>query len=119
MTARWTFLHGTSWAGLAAGPLCWALSTQLSYSFVHWECQHGSNLLLPAIAAALALISLAGAVSSWTAWRRHDETDLHLPEQDGHPRYLLAGVGVGAGILFCLVIALQGAAALILDPCLR
>jgi hypothetical protein len=56
---------------------------------------------------------------SWIAWRRHDESETHLPEQDGHPRYLLAGIGIGAGILFGLASAMQGTAALILDPCLR
>jgi len=118
MTTRWTRLHGTSWAGLALGPLCWALSTQINYSLVPWTCQRGWNVL-PVIAAVLALISLAGALSSWLAWRRHDEREVHLPEHDGHPRYLVSGIGVGAGLLFGLVIALQGAAALILDPCLR
>ena len=118
MTTGWTVLHGTSWAGLAAGPFCWAVSTQLNYSLVQWACQRGWNLL-PVIAAVLAVISLAGALLSWLAWRRHDETEVHLPEHDGHPRYLLSGIGVGAGVLFGLVIALQGVAALILDPCLR
>jgi hypothetical protein len=118
MTSRWTILHGRSWAGLAAGPLCWALNTQINYSLVPWACQRGWNFL-PAIAALLALMSGVGALSSWAAWRRHEETKAHLPEHDGYPRYLLAGVGVGAGILFGIVIALQGAAALILGPCLR
>jgi hypothetical protein len=109
--------HGKSWAGLALGPGCWALDTQLNYSLVQWSCSAGWNPL-PAIAAVLALVSFAGALSSWFAWRRHDGPT-PVPEQDGHSRQFLSGIGVGAGVLFGLVIAMQCIAALIVDPCLR
>jgi len=42
-----------------------------------------------------------------------------FPEQDGHPRQLLSGIGVAAGVLFAIVIALQGVAGLLLEPCVR
>jgi len=32
---------------------------------------------------------------------------------------LLCGIGVAAGVLFAMVVAMQGIAGLILDPCLR
>ena len=118
MTARASLLHGTSWAGLALGPLCWALSTQVNYSLVPWACGRGWDGV-PVVAAVLALISLLGALSSWLAWRRHDGPGMRIPEQDGHPRHLLSGIGVASGLLFAIVILLQGAAAMILDPCLR
>ena len=44
---------------------------------------------------------------------------MHIPEQDGHPRHLLSGIGVAAGVLFAIVITMQGIAGLILSPCLR
>jgi hypothetical protein len=110
----WTF----SWAGLALGPAAWAIDTQLNYSMLGWSCGKGWNPV-PVIAAVLAAISLAGAASSFAAWRRHDGPGMPIPEQDGHPRHLLSGIGVAAGVLFAIVIALQGIAGVLLEPCLR
>jgi len=111
-------LHGRSWAGLAAGPACWAISTQLNYALVPWFCGRGINIV-PVIAAGLVAISLAGALWSWLAWGRYEGPGMHIPEQDGHPRHLLSGIGVAAGVLFAIVITMQGIAGLILSPCLR
>jgi hypothetical protein len=44
---------------------------------------------------------------------------MHVPEQDGYPRNLLSGIGTAAGVLFAIVIALQGMAAIMISPCLR
>jgi hypothetical protein len=109
-------LQGTPWAGLAAGPAAWATGTQLNYALLPWACRHGWNLV-PAVAGVLAVLSLLSALSSWLAWRRYD--GLHVPEQDGHPRHLLSGIGIAAGLLFAIVIVLQGLAAIIISPCLR
>jgi hypothetical protein len=110
----WTF----SWSGLAVGPAAWAIDTQLNYALVDWSCSRGWNLT-PAIAAVLAIISLAAATSSLIAWRRYEGPGIPIPEQHGHPRHLLSGIGVAAGVLFAFVILLQGLAALLLEPCLR
>jgi hypothetical protein len=107
-----------SWSGLAVGPAAWAIDTQLNYALVDWACAKGWNPT-PAIAAVLTLISLAAAASSFVAWQRHDGPGMPIPEQDGHPRQLLSGIGVAAGVLFAVVIALQGLAGLMLGPCLR
>jgi hypothetical protein len=111
-------LQGTSWAGLAAGPAAWAVDTQLNYALVPWACAHG-RVVVAAIAGVLAVVSLLGALSSWLAWRRHDGPGMHVPEQDGHPRHLLSGIGVASGLLFAIVIALQGMATIMISPCLR
>jgi hypothetical protein len=112
------FRHGVSWAGLAVGPAMWALSTQGNYALAPHLC--GRWLHANAgLSLGLALVSFAAALSSWRAWRRHQGPGLHIPEQDGHPRHLLSGIGVAAGILFGLVIVMQGVAAVIVDPCLR
>jgi hypothetical protein len=111
-------LQGTSWAGLAAGATAWAVDTQLNYALVPWACAHGRNIV-PAIAGVLAVGSLLGALSSLLAWRRHHGPGMHVPEQEGHPRHLLSGIGTAAGVLFAIVIALQGIAAVMISPCLR
>jgi hypothetical protein len=110
--------HGKSWAGLAAGPACWAIGTQLNYALVPQACGGGSSIFA-IIATALGIISLAGALWSWFAWGRDRAPGLHMPKQDGHPHDLLCGLGVGSGVLFAMVVAIQGVASLILDPCLR
>jgi hypothetical protein len=105
------------WAGLAFGPIAWALNTQINYSLVGWACSKGSNPV-PAIAAALALISIVGAASSFGAWERNAVGKPGLAP-DGRPRYLLSGVGIASGVLFAIVIAMQGLAGLVLEPCVR
>jgi len=118
MNVRAPTLAAAPWAGLAAGPACWAISTQLNYALVQWFCERGLNIA-PIIAGVLVAVSLAGAVWSWLAWSRYEGPGLQIPEQDGHPGYLLSGLGVASGVLFALVILMQGLAGFILDPCLR
>lgn len=115
-TALWPW--SVSWAGLALGPASWAMNTQINYALVNWECSGGRNPL-GVIATVLAVASLAGALSSWVAWRRHDASGIPVPEQDGHPYRLLAAIGVASGILFAIVIVMQGIAGIFLEPCLR
>jgi hypothetical protein len=107
-----------SWSGLAVGPAAWAIDTQLNYALVDWACAKGSNPT-PVIAAVFALISVGAAASSFVAWQRQEGPAAPELEQDGHPQQLLAGVGVAAGLLFAVVIAMQGLAGLLLEPCLR
>jgi hypothetical protein len=107
-----------SWAGLALGPASWALDTIINYALVSPACGHRINPV-PMIAAVLALASLAGALSSWRAWRGHEPRGGLVPEEDGHPRALLSGIGVASGFLFAIVIVMQGLAALLLEPCVR
>jgi hypothetical protein len=106
------------WAGLAAGPACWAVSTQLNYALVQPFCDRSVNVV-PLIAGALVIVSLAGALWSLLAGARYGGSASSVLDKDGNPRKFLAGVGLAAGVLFALVIAMQGFAALVLDPCLR
>jgi hypothetical protein len=106
-------VHRMPWAGLALGPGAWAISTQANYAFAPWACSLHVNAV-PYIALLLVLISFSGAAVSAMTWFRSEPY-----ESDGHPHQLLAGVGTCAGILFGLVILMQGAAGLIVDPCLR
>jgi hypothetical protein len=116
--SSWTQPWSCSWSGVAVGPSAWAIDTQLNYALVDWACEKGSNPI-PAIAALLALVSLVSAVSSLMAWHRHEGAGTIVSQHDGSPRRLLAGIGVAAGVLFAIAIALQGTAGLLLGPCLR
>jgi len=107
---------GVTWGGLLTGPGAWALSTQLNYSIVQWQCFHGVQVI-PFIAAALAVVSLFGGAMSWQA-RRH-ESLLSGRKQADSTKAFVANIGVLAAALFALVIIMQGCASLILDGCLR
>src|SRR5205807_5123864 len=71
-----------AWSGLISGPAAWAISTQLNYALVPWQCgEHGHPLSW--IAFALILAAAAGGLRSLRA-RRH--------AREG------AGVGLAAGV---------------------
>ena len=109
-------LNGTSWGGLFSGPLAWAVSTQLNYSLVHWQCNRQVQVVLP-IALALVVLSLLGGVLSWRAKRRDGAA--FKPDRTRSTENFVANLGVLSSMLFALVIILQGSAALILDWCMR
>jgi hypothetical protein len=111
-------MHGRSWAGLVGGPTAWALNTQLNYALLPYACKFSFNIV-PLVAAVFAFISFFSAWLSWLAWHRYRGPIFPIPEHDGRPRDLLCGIGVGSGILFGLVIFLQGLASAWLGPCLR
>jgi len=105
--------HGIPWAGLAAAPTAWAVNQQLNYMIVPWVCANGTNVI-PFISLALAALALGGGFLSWSAYRSAGIAEQHA---GGHPRKMLAGVSVLLALLLALTILVQGAAALILDPC--
>lgn len=106
------------WAGLVLGPAAWGLNTQLNYSLVPWTCGHQANLVAP-VAAVLAIVAFAGAFVSWRAWREVPaQGSVDAPESHQPPRFL-AGIGLTLGILFGLIIVMQGLASLIVSECAR
>ncbi|KGM31157.1 hypothetical protein P409_28845 [Inquilinus limosus MP06] len=106
-------LHGLSWAGLLSGPGAWALSTQLNYALVPWDCPRQLGIV-PWAALVLVLASLAGGVLSWRALRRPDVT-----MRAARTERFIALIGVGAALLFALIVALQGSAGLVFTGCER
>lgn len=103
-------------AGLIAGPAAWGLNTQLAYAVASQSCETQRAVLLP---IGLALIGLAAAgalVSIWSA--RSDEGEGFDPRGGSATRFL-AGVSLGAGALFAVVIGDQLAATMIVTPCIR
>lgn len=106
------------WAGLLAGPGAWAVNTQAAYALVNWSCVTRLSPV-PFLSAALLLVALTGAFLSWQAWRRLPHRTPVGEPTSHQPRRLVAGIGVLLGILFALVIAVQGAAGLMFDGCER
>jgi hypothetical protein len=105
------------WAGVALGPLAWAINLQGIYVLAHFSCEttKTSGAILSAV---LAMIALAGTALSARAVRRRAGAEW-TDAQGGRPRTFMAWLGVGSGVLFALVIANQLAASLMISPCLR
>jgi hypothetical protein len=103
-------------AGFGIGAIAWATSTELNYALVpkvcvtHWP-------LIPFAAVALAVLAAFGLVLSAMAWRK--DRPLPSPERPeaGVPHKLLAGIGILAGVLFTIIIIMQGLASLFLSGC--
>jgi hypothetical protein len=110
--------RGVEWAGLAAGPGAWAISTQANYGLAEVVCGFKFNIV-SVLSLALMLTALAGAALSWRAWRVANTRGELLGQEDGRPRAFLAFTGAAVGLLFAAVIATQGAAGLILSGCER
>ena len=110
--------RGVDWAGLAAGPAAWAVSTQANYSLANAVCGFRCNIV-PLLAAVLVLVALSGAVLSWRAWRIAAAEKELLAQEDGRPRVFVAVSSTIIALLFATVIATQGAAGLILSGCER
>ncbi len=108
---------GVPWAGLAAGPTAWAVSTQLNYALANWSCEHQMRIV-PILALALAAIALGGAFLSARAWRASGPDQASL-ESEGTPRRFLAGMSLLMAVLFAVVILAQGSAGLVLNGCER
>jgi hypothetical protein len=114
--AAWT-KRGLPSAGLYAGPIAWAVSTQANYALVPWVCA-SKVPAIPALALLLVGISLFGGFLSWRAYAA-GRRDPSPTRRDGRPHRFLAAVGTLLAVLFALVIAVHGAAGLAFDGCER
>ena len=103
-------------AGLALGPVCWAVSTQAAEVVAFLDCDRQRLILAPlglalaAIAAAAGVASLIAAPASGREWLDH---------AGGRAGRLLGAVSFVAGLLFAVVIADQLAATMIVARCAR
>jgi hypothetical protein len=106
------------WAGLLTGAGAWAANQQINYTLAPWMC--GSSLqAVPVISVALALVALAGGFVSARVWWSRSRPASKTIEADGLPSLFLAGIGLGAAVLFAIVILVQGAAGLVFTGCER
>lgn len=101
---------GVPWAGLVAGAVAWAISTQLNYIFATIHCE---AFTWPRVATALATLAICvgGVVLSWLAWIPSPNA---MSIANKQPRELIAGISVLAGTIFALAILAQALALLIL-----
>ena len=96
-------------AGLFAGPAAWFLSTQANYALTPWVCAHQVRII-PLVALALAVLSLAGGFLSWRAYRSAGASPASR---------FLAAIGIMMALLFAAAILVQGAAGLVFHGCER
>lgn len=107
---------GTSWAGMLAGPSAWAVSTQLNYALVEWQCENQFPVI-PFAALCLILLALGGGALSWRAWKHGGASFKQERELD--TERFISMIGMLMAALFAAVILMQGMASLILDGCTR
>ncbi|HVX81621.1 MAG TPA: hypothetical protein VHB23_09590 [Devosiaceae bacterium] len=103
-------------AGLGLGALAWGASTELNYALAPRQCLTPWPMI-PIFALILALIAAAGIWVSVEAWRQHRPLPSPDRPEAGVPEKLLAGIGVLAGVLFAVIILLQGTAGFFLNGC--
>jgi len=101
-------------AGMAAGPLAWACSTQLGQILPYVDCGRRLSLLVLS-AFSLAEISLVGAYLSWCCRTAPQSLGTTGAETRLFSQHLSALMGV----LFGFALLLQGAATIVLNPCER
>lgn len=102
-------------AGMYLGPGAWIVSTQLNYPLSANLCGP-TSVYITYITAALVLVSLVGALLSWTAWQHLGRSN---PDDTSGfaPHKLMAGMGSLIGVLFAFIIALQGTATFFIPGC--
>lgn len=106
--------HGIPWAGIAAGPLAWAVTFQTNYALAPWQCASGQSVV-PWISAAGVLFALLGGASSFMAWRR--PALAASPSEHLHTRRFVGGLGFGVALLFAAAMLLQLGAGLVFGGC--
>lgn len=99
--------------GLALGPLAWAISSQLNYVLVGWQCT-AQIRIIPWLALLLMVVALLGGFASWRAW-----SDLGGDPRPQHmeTRRFVSAVSVMISGLFAAVILMQALAGFIFDGC--
>ena len=53
------------WSAILAGPVAYGVAHELRFALVQWACMNHASWVLLAIAAALLIIPIAGAIVCW------------------------------------------------------
>jgi hypothetical protein len=107
----------TLWLALGAGPAAASLNLGIGYALVKWSCSIHGTWPLWSVAAACALIALAGA---WMGVARL--SDIGTPRETGQrwtrdSRRLLSTVAIALDLLLTLFIVATTLAMAVLSPC--
>jgi hypothetical protein len=109
---------GIGWAGLAAGPGAWAVSTVVGYVEGSHACGSGSGGLL-IITLACILVAVAGSLISWPAWAPLSQPAEAHGGSGGLPYRTVAAMGVLLGGFFAVVILAQMLGPMMIGACDR
>ena len=112
-----TLSRGSAPAGLYAGPIAWAVSTQANYTLSYAQC-YGGFTLVSWVALALALVALAGGLLSFMAFR-HVEAVPEAVTRKPRTEKFLAMMSALTALLFAAVILLQAYAGTVFTGCER
>ncbi|MCZ4091332.1 hypothetical protein [Sinorhizobium psoraleae] len=96
------------YAGLLLAPGAWAINTELAQILPYVDCGAGTSWSVVASFGA-AILALAGALVSH---RR-------FAQSEPRTKLFIARLNVLVGLAFAFALLLQGAATMLLDPCLR
>jgi hypothetical protein len=103
------------WFGFLGPPLVWYLRLNLSYILVPYACAVGSAAVLNLVTvAALAAAAGVTAASQWRAMGGQGDTEVE--GREARIRFM-AILGVLSSATFLAVIAAEGLAILMMDPC--
>ena len=99
------------WSAIFAGPVAYATTHELRYALVQWACVNHASWVLLAIAAALMIIPIGGAVVCWRFSPAPPEDHV------GGRVYFMALAGFILNCAFALAIIANAIPNFFLRPC--
>ena len=95
-----------TWSAASAGPILWAVSTQVGLILPYRDCSDGHHWTAIAVWGSCGLVLLAALI----CWRNRPP---------GRPRRFAAGVAALLALVFAFAMALQAVAGTMLSGCER
>lgn len=114
------------WACVLVGPLAWTVQLAVFYPLVDWACRNESTWFFHVLTAMLVLLALVGTVLSWhylqLPHHLSQETVMtdriaDISKREIPPRQFLAISGLVLSIFFLILMLMEWAPTLYLDPC--
>jgi hypothetical protein len=105
------------WVGVFLAPAAVFSHLQVRYVLVPWACATNGSLWIHVVDVLAIAVALLGAFVAWRTWQRAGRDD---PSEAGGavPRTrMLAVTGVGASLMFALVLLAQWMTSFFFSPC--
>jgi hypothetical protein len=105
------------WVGVFLAPAAFFSHLQVRYVLVPWACATNGSLWIHVVDVLAIAVALLGAFVAWRTWQRAGRDD---PSEAGGavPRTrMLAVTGVGASLMFALVLLAQWMTSFFFSPC--